>query len=82
MPVRLLWPMPYAGWACIRKGGRMNFYSASVALLWSTVFGAVSPPAGPRRSVANGSRGACKVRTKPASSGKSCQSRSKREVLP
>jgi hypothetical protein len=60
----------------------MNFYSASVALLWKTVFGAVAPSAGSRRGVSSGGYGGCKMPTTPERNRKSCQTRSKREGLP
>ena len=60
----------------------MNFYSASVALLWTTVFGAIATPPGSRRSVSYGGRGGCKMPALPERSRKPCQIRSKREVLP
>ena len=60
----------------------MNFYSASVAQLWTTVFGAVMPPAGSRRSVSFSGRGGCKMPTTPERNRKSCQAHSKREALP
>jgi hypothetical protein len=34
----------------------MNFYSASVATLWTTVFGSFTPPAGSRRGIVYGGR--------------------------
>ena len=60
----------------------MNFYSASVALPWTTVFGAVATPASPRRGVSYGERGGCKMPVMPERSRKPCRTHSKREVLP
>jgi hypothetical protein len=60
----------------------MNFYSASVALLWTTVFGAVTPPAGSRRRVSFSGCGGCKLPATPERNRKSCQTRSKREASP
>ena len=60
----------------------MNFYSASVALLWTTVFGAVTPPGGSRRGVSFSGRGAYKMPATPDRNRTPCQTRSKREALP
>ena len=60
----------------------MNFYSASVAQLWATVFGAVTPRAGSRRSVSSGGHGGYKMPATPERNRKSCQAHSKREALP
>ena len=61
----------------------MNFYSASVATLWKTVFGAVTPAAaGSRRNVSFSGRGACKMPAAPGRNRKPCQIPSKHEALP
>ena len=60
----------------------MNFYSASVAQLWTTVFGAVTPRAGSRRNVSFGGRGGFKMPATPERNRKPCQAHSKREALP
>ena len=60
----------------------MNFYSASVALLWTTVFGAVTPPGGLRRRVSFSGHGGCKMPAAPERNRKPCQTRSKHEALP
>jgi hypothetical protein len=60
----------------------MNFYSASVALLWTTVFGAVNPPARSRRPVSFGGRGVCKMPAAPERNRKPCQTRLQHEALP
>ena len=66
----------------------MNFYSASVALLWTTVFGAVTPPSGSWQSASRGRPGGhprssgCKLPATPESTRSPCQTPLKREVLP
>jgi len=65
----------------------MNFYSESVALLWTTVFGSFMPPAGSRRGIsfggrAYGARGGSKMPATPESDRTPCQTRSKRRALP
>ena len=43
----------------------MNFYSASVALLWATVLGAVTSPVRSRRGISYGARAGYKMPATP-----------------
>jgi hypothetical protein len=60
----------------------MNFYSASVALLWTTVLGAVTSPPGSRRGISYGARGGYKMPATPERNRTPCRTRSKHKGLP
>jgi hypothetical protein len=60
----------------------MNFYSASVALLWATVLSAVTSPAGARRGISYGAHAGYKMPATPERNRTPCRTRSKPKVLP